>query len=104
MRASSAVGPRATITSLLAASQHEAEMAGAEHESGSRKTPCAMLRKFRISTDRSLPGFSASRLLLAERVKSYQKQLLFSGIAGGVCGLDRICCRRGKKWRKWNEG
>lgn len=54
MRASPGPGPHATITSSRAASQHEAETgtAEAEDEPGTRKTPCPMLRRFRISTGR----------------------------------------------------
>ena len=54
MRASPGAGPQATITSSRAASQHEAETGSAEAEDGgdTRKTPCPMLRRFRISAGR----------------------------------------------------
>ena len=60
MRASPGAGPHATITSSRAASQHEAETGSAEAEDGdgdgdgTRKTPCPMLRRFRISAGRDV--------------------------------------------------
>lgn len=54
MRASAGAGPHAAITSSRAASQQQPETGTAETEdaSGVRKTPCPMLRRFRISAGR----------------------------------------------------